>query len=85
MEISHKFEFVEGNFDTKEGELICVIKDKYAEVNLCFKSNMHIPFATIKLYSKYLFVDAKEVMNYAYDLGNEICRRWNEFEKSKKQ
>ena len=40
MEIGHKFEFVEGNFDTETGELVCVRKDKYAEVTLCFKENM---------------------------------------------
>lgn len=84
MEIKQKFNFVEGNFDTIQGELVCVMKEKYTEVTLCFKENMYIPFAKIKLYSKDLYVDAKEVMDDAYKLGNEICRRWNEFEQSKK-
>lgn len=77
MEINQKFEFVEGTFNTNSGQLICVRKDKYASVELCFKENMHIPFAKIKLFSSDLYVDAQETMNDAYNLGNEICDRWN--------
>lgn len=79
MEIDHKFDFVEGTFDTETGELICVRIDKYCEVKLCFKSNMHIPFAKIKLHSRDTYGDAKSVIDDAYNLGNEICKRWNAF------
>lgn len=82
MKIKQKFEFVEGDFDTEKGELICVRNDKYCEVKLCFKEKMFIPFATIKLHSKDLYIDAKEVLDDAYNLGMEICKRWNNFNKN---
>jgi hypothetical protein len=82
MKIKQKFDFVEGDFDTEDGKLICVRKDKYAEVTLCLKENMYIPFAKIKLYSTNKYLDAKEVMDDAYNLGNEICKRWNDFNKN---
>ena len=77
MKIDHKFNLVEGVFDTKRDKLICVTSDKYAETKLCFKANMNIPFAKIKLYSKDLFIDAKAVNEDAYKLGKEISTRWN--------
>jgi len=80
MEIKQKFDFVDGNFETDSGKLICVMHIKYAQVNICFKSNMHIPFAEIKLHSKDRFSDAKEVLEDAYNLGEEICKRWNAFQ-----
>jgi hypothetical protein len=78
MEINTKIKFVEGSFDTKTGELICVPHKKYGEVSLCFKSNMHVPFAKIKLHSEDLAVDADAVFEDAVKLGEEIVRRWNE-------
>lgn len=81
MLINQKFDFVEGAFDTETGELICVEKSKYAEVTLCFKENMHIPFARIKLHSRDTFGEAKATMADAYKLGEEICKRWNAFKK----
>lgn len=83
MEINHKFSFVEGSFDTTTGELTCVKHEKYNEVNLCFKANMHVPFAKIKLHSRDTFSDAKSVLDDAHKLGEEICRRWNSFENKK--
>lgn len=78
MEINHKFDHVEGAFETDTGELVCVERTKYKEVVLCFRANMNIPFAEIKLYSSELAADAKAVLNDAYKLGEEIVRRWNE-------
>jgi len=78
MEINQNFDFVDGAFDTVDGELICVIKDKYNSVELCFKENMNIPFASIRLYSKETYQESKKVLDDAYNLGEEICRRWNE-------
>lgn len=78
MKIKHKFDFVDGNFDTEKRELICVGSRKYGEVSLCFKSNMHIEFSRIKLYSRNLAIDADATFEDAYALGQEIARRWNE-------
>lgn len=80
MEISQKFDGVDGTFETLFGELVCVKKEKYGEVLLCFKSNMNIPFASIKLYSGNRAVDADAVFDDAANLGDEIVRRWNEAE-----
>ena len=79
MKIKQKFKFVEGDFDTDNGKLVCVRQYKYAQVTLCFKENMYIPFAKIKLHSNDLHIDAKEVIDDAHNLGIEICRRWNDF------
>lgn len=81
MEINHKFDFVEGSFDTETGKLVAVCQDKYADVSLCFKTNMNVPFAKIKLYSKDRFIDAKETMDDAYRLAKEIADRWNSHSK----
>jgi hypothetical protein len=85
MLIDHKIEFVDGKFDTLKGELIAVKDSKYGIVNLCVKSNMHIPVAKIKLHSKDLAVDADAIIDDAYKLAQEIARRWNEFEQNKKR
>jgi len=77
MRIGHKFECVEGEFDTDEDSLVCVPDRKYTEVHLCFKCNMNIPFAQIRLHSRDLYIDAKEVFEDACKLGEEIVRRWN--------
>ena len=79
MEINHRIQFVEGAFDTDKQELICVGSQKYGEVKLCFRANMHVPFAKIKLYTRDLAVEADAVFDDAYKLGNEIARRWNAF------
>lgn len=77
MDINVKFDFVKGAFDTDIGKLICVKKPDYGRVSLCFKESMNIAFSDIKLHSSDLLVDAQEVMNDAYSLGNEISKRWN--------
>jgi len=77
-EINHRFEHVNGPFDMETGKLVCVPSSKYNDVNLCFRANMHIPFARILLYSSELWVDAKAVFEDASRLGDEIVKRWNE-------
>jgi hypothetical protein len=73
-----KREFVEGEFETETGKLICVPSEKYATVELCFRTkNMHVPFASIKLYGSNRLVDAKATFDDAEALGEEICKRWN--------
>lgn len=85
MEISHRIEYVEGDFDTLTGELVAVQNPKYGSVCLCFKENMNITFAEIKLHSKDLAIDADAVLDSAYSLANEIARRFNEFPKDLKK
>ncbi len=76
MELKHKFENVSGNISMDELEIVSVSKDKYATVDLCIKSNMNIPFAMIKLYSRDRYVDAEACFESAKALGKEIERRW---------
>jgi len=83
MKITPKFEFVDGDFDTKTAEMICIPHRKYGEVDLAIKSNMHIPIAKIKLHSRDLAIDADAVFDDASKLGEEIARRWNECETKK--
>ena len=78
MQINHKIEFVDGPFDTDIGKLVCVGNRKYGDVALCFKANMNIGFAKIRLYSGQRAVDADAVFDDALALGEEIARRWNE-------
>ena len=77
VKIKQKFDFVDGDFDTDIGELLCVAKQKYAEVHLCFRGQGNIPFARIELYSGDRYADARETFDDAAALGKEICRRWN--------
>lgn len=76
--INHRIEFVKGAFDMNTGKLVAVQSRKYGDVELCFDAGWNIPFASIKLYSKNLAVDADAVFDDAVRLGEEICRRWNE-------
>lgn len=76
-EVDMRFEFVEGTFDMDTDKLVCVSKDKYKDVHLCFKSNMNIAFAEIKLYDSERFVDKEATFESAVKLGEEIARRWN--------
>ncbi|MBO4965941.1 MAG: hypothetical protein J6C81_06720 [Muribaculaceae bacterium] len=87
MEITPKFQFVEGSFDTKEANLVLVPKEKYGEVLLCVKelgSGFNLPIGEITLYDSELFVDFKATLEDATKLGEEICRRFNEFPKDQK-
>ena len=83
MEIKHKFNHVQGNFETETGKIVCVPKHKYSDVSLCFKANMNIAFANIVLHSNDLAIEAQEVFEDATNLGNEIEKRWNEYPKIK--
>ena len=85
MEITPNFNCVEGGFETKDAEMICVPRRKYGEVSLCVKSNdgFNIAIAEIKLYSKPTFGEAMGVFNDATKLCEEIARRWNECETKK--
>ena len=83
MEIDpSRIEGVSGTFDTNKDKLICVGNSKYGRVSLCFKSNMHVTFADIKLYSSHRARDADATFNDAYALGNEIAERFNSFTSS---
>ena len=72
-------DFVEGGFDTKEAEMICVPKWKYRSVALCIKAgSWNIPMAEIKLYDDDSFGSANKTFEDATAFGEEIARRWNE-------
>jgi hypothetical protein len=75
MTIQHKIEFVDGDFDTLTGELVCVKSPKYSTVELCFKSDMYIPFTRIVLHTENTAKEADSFMEHAYNLGKEITRR----------
>ena len=79
MEITPKITHVEGNFDTKTGELVCVPSLKNGSVLLCMKSNFNVPIAEIKIYDTERYVDFVSTFDDASKLGEEICRRFNQF------
>lgn len=88
MEITPKLQFISGSFDTKEVSLVCVPSENHGEVSLCVKepdSCWNIPIGEIKLYDSDLYVDFKATLQDATKLGNEICRRFNEFPKEHRQ
>jgi crotonobetainyl-CoA:carnitine CoA-transferase CaiB-like acyl-CoA transferase len=76
-EINVQMQGVSGSFDTQSGKLTCVSSEKHAEVLLCFKESMNIPFAKIELYDSDRFADAKATFQDAKHLGEEIESRWN--------
>jgi len=78
-ELVHRFKFVEGSCSIDEIEMISVAGKKHATVDLCIKSNMHVPFASIKLYSRHRFIDAAACFESATALGKEIARRFNAY------
>ena len=81
MDITPKFKFVEGSFNTKTNKMLVIASDNHGTVELCFKEEdcgWNIPFAEIKLYDSGLYKDFKATMEDARKLGEEIARRWNE-------
>lgn len=82
--LKHKFLNVTGDIDLDAVEIICVPQKKHASVDLCFKANMHIPFAKIILYSKDRYVDAIACFESAKSLGEEIAKRWDACEEPKR-
>ncbi len=84
MEITPQIDFVEGGFDTKDAEMVCVSKWKYRTVELCIKAgNWNVPLGEIKLYSDKRFVSADKTFDDAKAFGEEIARRWNECDNKK--
>ena len=81
MDITPKFKFVEGSFNTKTNKMLVIASDNHGTVELCFKEEdcgWNIPFAEIKLFDSGLYKDFKATMEDAQKLGEEIARRWNE-------
>lgn len=81
MDITPKFKFVEGSFNTKTNKMLVIASDNHGTVELCFKEEdcgWNIPFAKIKLFDSGLYKDFKATMEDAQKLGEEIARRWNE-------
>ena len=80
MEITPKFELIEGSFDTKDSKMLCVVSDKYGEIALSIQPQScgwNFPIAQIKLYSSCLRKDFDATKEDALKLGKEIARRWN--------
>ncbi len=81
MEITPRFKYFEGSFDTKTNKMLCIASDKHGEVLLCFKEQecgWNIPFAEIKLFDSERYIDFKATFDDAKKLGDEIARRWND-------
>lgn len=86
MEITPNFKFVEGSFDTLTNKMLVIASVNHGTVELCFKEEgcgWNIPFAEIKLYDSGLYKDFAATIQDAKKLGEEISRRWNEFENKK--
>ena len=86
MEITPKFKFVDGSFETLTNKMLCLASDNHGTVKLCFKEEdcgWNIPFAEIKLYDSNLYKDFKATLPDARKLGDEISRRWNECQNKK--
>lgn len=80
MEITPRFNFVEGGFNTEEVEMVCVANDHQGTVKLCVRepdSSWNVPIGEIVLYDSERYVDFKATLEDARNLGNEIARRWN--------
>lgn len=87
MKITPKMQFVSGSFDTKEDKLVLVSNTNHGKVSLCVKDHEAgwlIPIAEIKLFDSGLFKDFKATFEDATKLGEEICRRFNEFPQDEK-
>lgn len=81
MDITPKFKFVEGSFNTLTNKMLVIASDNHGKVELCFKEEdcgWNITFAEIKLYDSELYKDFKATFPDAKKLGEEISRRWNE-------
>ena len=83
MKIKPDIDCADGDFDTDTDELVCSGNKKHARVSLCFRSNMHVEFAAIKLYSADRFKAATAVYDDALVLGEELVKRWNAGRKTK--
>lgn len=83
MKITPKLTFVSGSFDTNEVKMICLPSDKHGKVDLCIKDKgcgWIIPIGGVKLHDENLYADFKATLEDSTKLGNEIARRWNEFQ-----
>lgn len=82
MKIKFISSYVTGEIPLDELEIVCVPSKKHAEVQLCIKSNMNIPFAEIKLFDTDRWADAEKTFEAATALGTEICRKFNDRHKT---
>lgn len=58
-------------------QLICVKKDKYCDVHLCYKDGFNIVFADISLHQTDRWLDKKDNYEKACELGDLIVERFN--------
>lgn len=81
MDITPKFQFVEGSFDTKTSKMVCVASEQHGNVSLFIKSEhgWHIAICQIHLPDFDLYSDFYVTFSDAKALCEEAARRWNEF------
>ncbi len=88
MKITPKIRFVSGDFDTKEVSLVLIPSDNHGVIELAVKEpgcGWNIPIGEIRIYSSERYVDFKATYEDACKLGEEICRRYNEFPEDQKK
>lgn len=87
MEITPKFQFVAGSFDTQKCKMVCVASESDGNVSLCVKSEngWNISIGQVVLFDSELYADFKATFPDAKALCEELARRWNEFPKDLKR
>lgn len=77
MEIRFISDLVYGSTLLEDLKLVCVKKQKYAEVKICIKGSMNIPIADIKLYDTDRYAHAEACFKQASALGDAIVDAFN--------
>lgn len=76
MEI--KIKIMDEGFEPKITKMICVPKDKYADVHLCFDfGNCNISFAELSA-DDGTYSDKESQFKALSELGHNIANAWNE-------
>ena len=75
MDITSKFQFVKGSFDTKTSKMVCLASEQHGNISLFIKSEhgWNIFIGQIHLSDSDLYSDFKATF------PDDIARRWNEF------
>lgn len=81
MDITPKFQFVEGSFDTKTSKMKCAFSEQYGIVWLYLElgNGLKIAISQMDISKLNLYSDFKATFSDAKALCEEIACRWNEF------
>mgnify|MGYP001044408671 CR=1 FL=1 len=79
MEITPKISMSKAVSTQRPGKWYVFPSQMEGTVQLCLKSNFNLPIAEIKIFDSGRYVDFIETFDDASNLGNEICRRFNQF------